>query len=219
VEMTTSMAGQAQGQFATSGACLDIAPAFVPEGRPQMPKLAAVDSERFDRMVAGNLDFIWRCLRRRGIPSSDVDDAVQQVFIVAASKLSGIIVGSERAFLFATASRIAANAGRMTRRRNRTIHFVAEPEASDAPSQEELSDRLRARILMDRVLGEMPRKLREVFVLFELEELRVAEVAELLSMPMGTVGSRLRRARRDFRKRSRRLNALTLVSRAQSAKQ
>jgi RNA polymerase sigma-70 factor (ECF subfamily) len=63
-------------------------------------------------------------------------------------------------------------------------------------------------MLMDRVLGEMPTKLREVFVLFELEELRVAEVAELLAMPIGTVGSRLRRARRDFRTRSRRLNAM-----------
>jgi RNA polymerase sigma-70 factor (ECF subfamily) len=207
MSMTTSAPELAQGDFATSGARSGVAPSFFADGRPKMPKLTAADARRFDRIVATNLDFIWRCLRRMGIPTSDVDDAAQQVFIVAASKLSGILIGRERAFLFATASRIAANIGRLIRRRNQTIHFVAESEVSDTPSQEELSDRLRARMLMDRILGDMPTKLREVFVLFELEELRVAEVAELLSMPIGTVGSRLRRARRDFRTRSRRLNA------------
>ena len=50
----------------------------------------------------------------------------------------------------------------------------------DLPSQEELSDQLRARALMDTVLSEMPSELREVFVLFELEELPVAEVAGAL---------------------------------------
>src|SRR5262245_58379772 len=123
VGMTRSTPALAREDVATRRARSDVAPSFFADGRPKMPKLTAADGQRFDRIVAGNLDFIWRCLRRMRIPSSDVDDAVQQVFIVAASKLSGILVGRKRAFLFATASRIAANIGRLIRRRNQSIHF------------------------------------------------------------------------------------------------
>ena len=185
------------------------APSFLPEtphGEP--PALTADDEERFRRIAIQNLDFVWRCLRRMGIPPSDVDDAVQQVFLVVASKLSAIAVESERAFLFGTASRIAANMGRHVRRRQHAITGFAQTEWRDAPSPEDMSDMLRARVVLDRILAEMPTTLREVFVLFELEELGIAEVADVLSIPIGTVGSRLRRAREDFRSRTRRLNAL-----------
>jgi RNA polymerase sigma-70 factor (ECF subfamily) len=172
--------------------------------------LAPADDRRFRRVVGDNLDFIWRCLRRMGIPSGDVDDAAQQVFLVAASKLSFITPGSERAFLFSTASRIAANARRSFHRRDEAHQHLMHREVEASPSQEELSDQLRARALMDTVLSEMPSELREVFVLFELEELPVAEVAEVLAIPLGTVGSRLRRARDDFHERARRLKAAGL---------
>jgi RNA polymerase sigma-70 factor (ECF subfamily) len=176
----------------------------IPEDRPS---LAGVDSRRFRQIAAANLDFIWRCLRRMGIPNGDVDDAVQQVFLVVASKLDSIAQGSERAFLFATASRIAANSRRSVHRRDEAHHQMMQADAGHDPSQEELTDQLRARALMDDVLAEMPDDLRQVFVLFELEELSVAEVAELLAIPIGTVGSRLRRAREDFHERVRRIKA------------
>jgi RNA polymerase sigma-70 factor (ECF subfamily) len=171
------------------------------------PSLARVDSRRFRQIAAANLDFIWRCLRRMGIPNGDVDDAVQQVFLVVASKLDSIAQGSERAFLFATASRIAANSRRSVHRRDEAHHQMMQADTLHDPSQEELTDQLRARALMDHVLAEMPDELRQVFVLFELEELSVAEVAELLGIPIGTVGSRLRRAREDFHDRVRRMKA------------
>jgi len=188
-----------------------IASALVsePPGDP-MTALAPADERRFREMVAANLDFIWRCLRRMGIPAGDVDDAAQHVFLVAASKLSSIAPGSERAFLFSTASRVAANARRSVHRRDEAHHQLMQSEPPHGPTQEELSDQLRARALMDSVLSAMPSELREVFVLFELEELAVAEVAELLSIPIGTVGSRLRRAREDFHERVRRLRAAGL---------
>jgi RNA polymerase sigma-70 factor (ECF subfamily) len=173
------------------------------------PSLARADERRFRQIVVANLDFIWRCLRRMGIPSGDVDDAAQQVFLVVAAKLGSIAQGSERAFLFATASRIAANSRRSVHRRDEAHHQLMQAECSRDPSQEELTDQLRARALMDRVLAEMPSDLREVFVLFELEELSVAEVADLLSIPIGTVGSRLRRAREDFHERVLRIKATT----------
>ena len=180
--------------------------AGAPEGA-ENPSLARVDSRRFRQIAGANLDFVWRCLRRMGIPNGDVDDAVQQVFLVIASKLDSIAQGSERAFLFATASRIAANSRRSVHRRDEAHHQMMQADTVHDPSQEELTDQLRARALMDHVLAEMPDDLRQVFVLFELEELSVAEVAELLAIPIGTVGSRLRRAREDFHDRVRRFKA------------
>jgi RNA polymerase sigma-70 factor (ECF subfamily) len=185
-----------------------LASAFVPEpARAEGAALLPAENRRFRQIVEQNLDFIWRCLRRMGIPAGDVDDAAQQVFLVAASKLSIITPGSERAFLFSTASRVAANARRSVHRRDEAHQHLLQRGQEDSPSQEELSDQLRARALMDTVLSEMPSELREVFVLFELEELPVADVAELLSIPLGTVGSRLRRAREDFHERARRMKA------------
>ena len=189
-------------------------PAFAPmlvAGRTDLgtPSLAPSDEKRFRQIVAANLDFVWRCLRRMGIRSGDVDDAAQQVFLVVASKLDLVQVGSERAFLFSTASRVAANSRRSVHRRDEALQQMVQGDVSHDPTQEELTDQLRARALMDGVLSEMPSDLREVFVLFELEELPVAEVAEVLSIPIGTVGSRLRRAREDFHDRVRRIKAMT----------
>src|SRR5882757_6772788 len=67
----------------------------------------SIDSARLTRVAQEHLDFVWRCLRRFGVPAADADDAAQQVFLVAADKLSDVPVERERAFLFATAARVA----------------------------------------------------------------------------------------------------------------
>jgi RNA polymerase sigma-70 factor (ECF subfamily) len=172
-----------------------------------MPTLGREDTQRFREMLTSQLDFIWRCLRRMGVPGADCDDAAQQVFLVAATKLSAIVPGCERAFLFGTAARIAANARRSIHRRDEAQLLLTNHETLQDETQEDLSDQLRARAMMDAILDEMPDELRQVFVLFELEELGVVEVAEVLAIPLGTVGSRLRRAREDFQQRVRRYRA------------
>jgi hypothetical protein len=62
----------------------------------------------------------------------------------------------------------------------------------------------------------MPLDLRTVFVLFELEEMPTQEIATVLDLPTGTVASRLRRAREEFQKLVRRLQARA-VSRSTGA--
>ena len=42
---------------------------------------------------------VWRLLRRFGVRASELDDAAQEVFWVAARKLADIRAGRERAFL------------------------------------------------------------------------------------------------------------------------
>jgi RNA polymerase sigma-70 factor (ECF subfamily) len=162
----------------------------------------------FDKLVSDHLDFVWRSLRRFGVPAAEVDDATQQVFLVANDKLSSIRSGSERSFLIAVATRVASHARRSNVRREAARQrFSESPPALDAaPSPEHLMQRLEARDLLDRVLDQMPADLRSVFVLFELEELSVDEVASLLGLPRGTVATRLRRARVVFREEATALN-------------
>ena len=71
---------------------------------------------RLRRMVDAHFALIWRFLRGLGVPASAVDDGAQQVFVAASRRLDDVELGSERAFLFATARGVAANLRRMARR-------------------------------------------------------------------------------------------------------
>ena len=159
------------------------------------PRLA---DARLRGMVTTHYDFVWRSLRRLGVPEIDVDDCAQQVFWVAARKLADIQEESERAFLFSTAMRVASDA-RRSRTRRREVHEDDAAEAFDpGPDPEQIADQQRARAVLDQVLDALPMDLRAPFVLFELEELPTAEIAAMLGLPAGTVASRLRRAREEF---------------------
>jgi RNA polymerase sigma-70 factor, ECF subfamily len=192
---------------------------FGPDSRPQEITVAAEPGveaaeaapatphgRRLRQLLDQHFREVWRVLRRLGVPSSTVDDAAQQVFIVAAQKLSQVRPGSERAFLVSTAVRVAANA-----RRAASAREVADASAADqidpTPSAEALLDEKRLRILLDRVLDALPDELRSVFVLFELEGLSASQIAELLEIPPGTVASRLRRAREQFHAAAKRTRA------------
>ncbi|HEV8246007.1 MAG TPA: sigma-70 family RNA polymerase sigma factor [Polyangiaceae bacterium] len=151
---------------------------------------------RLQRMIEADYRLIWRLLRRLGVPSDGADDATQQVFLIAAERLDDIREGSERAFCFGTALRLAQS---MKRRHAREpASDTGDLNPSPLPNPEELADRKRARELLDQILEDIPADLRTVFILFELEDLTSPEIAELVGVPVGTVASRLRRARDRF---------------------
>lgn len=151
---------------------------------------------------------IWRLLRRLGVSPAQIDDAVQEVFWVAARRLTDIQPGREGAFLYGVALRIAASELRRGRVGMALVDIGELPALVDhRPSPEEqLADR-QARGLLDDVLGRMPIDLRTVFVLFELEGLEVRQIAELEEIPVGTASSRLRRAREEFSAIAKRVRA------------
>jgi RNA polymerase sigma-70 factor (ECF subfamily) len=155
---------------------------------------------------------VWRTLRRLGVTPSRVDDAAQEVFIIASCKLERIEVGCERKYLLSSALRVAANYRRTGWVRREVHDEVSLAERSDpAPEADELVHRKRLRRLLDDVLDRWPGELRTVFVLFELEGLSVPEIAELTSTKPGTVASRLRRGRELFQAAAKRLRARGLV--------
>lgn len=174
---------------------------------PQHLLVGHAAAVRFRSMVEEHLGFVGRCLRRLGVMDAGVEDAAQQVFLVANNKLASIEPGKERAFLFATATRVASDLRRSARRRPDVPEESSDHRPAADATAEELLDQKRARELLDEVLEAMAPELREVFVLFELEEMTVDETAQVLNVPRGTISSRLTRAREVFHDRIRRRTA------------
>ena len=164
---------------------------------------------RMRRVVQDNYAFLWRTLRRLGVPEASVEDAAQNVLCVLARRLGEVPPSSERSFLIGTAIRVASDARRGARRRREDpADDPAAHVAHPGPSPEQSARESDARRVLGDILDAMPDELRAVFVLFELEELPLAEVATLLELPGGTAASRLRRAREHFQAAAERFRAV-----------
>lgn len=165
------------------------------------PTADSAETERQLRtMLDRDFDFVWLALRRLGVRESEVEDAVQKVFLVVIGKVGSVEAGCERAFLFQTALRIAANARRGYRRaRAQLDESACDVDCSDpTPAPDELLEQKRLREGVDQILDAMPIQLRAVLVLYEVDQKTVPEIASLLGLRLGTAASRLRRAREAF---------------------
>lgn len=160
---------------------------------------------RLRALVRQHYNFVWRSVRRLGVPEADSEDAAQDVFISLSRRLDDVEQGRERAFLYRAAMNHAAHAHRTRRRRREVPDEALDDRASAVRTPEELLDRARAQAMLHHALGALELDLRAVFVLYELEQMTMAEIATLLEIPNGTVASRLRRARAIFVKEVRRL--------------
>jgi RNA polymerase sigma-70 factor (ECF subfamily) len=165
-----------------------------------------------EALAREHFSFIWRSLRRLGVPHHAVDDAAQQVFEVAARRLDEIEPERAKAFLFKSALFVASEARRAWALSHaRAAEADVDTLRGSAPSPEDSALTGEKRALMDRVLNGLEPDLRTVFVLYELEELELQEIAELVGIPRGTVASRLRRAREAFHAEVKRLRARLTV--------
>jgi RNA polymerase sigma-70 factor (ECF subfamily) len=150
------------------------------------------DRLRLQRMFAVYHATIWRVLRRRGLSADAAADATQQSFLVAAERLADIAPESERAFLVATALRVARGLHRKTSRLELDDELDQRAGAGAADERVDVQ-------LCDLALSKLNPELAEVFVLYEIEGFSSTEIATLLEIPLGSVASRLRRAREQFR--------------------
>ncbi|MEM6290986.1 MAG: sigma-70 family RNA polymerase sigma factor [Myxococcota bacterium] len=149
----------------------------------------------FSVLYAEHLDFVWRNLRALGVPASDLEDAVQDTFVVAYRRRADFIAGaSMRGWLYGIARRVAYRQRRGGGRRRRLADAVArEPQA-----QSSLDDVVAFRAAWAeamRVLDGLPPLQREAYWLTEIEGLTAAAAGAALGVSGNTVSSRLRSAR------------------------
>jgi RNA polymerase sigma-70 factor (ECF subfamily) len=149
-------------------------------------------------------DEVARWAGRLGGPRVDVDDVVQEVFIIAARKLDSFRGEAKLAtWLFRITDRVVRNHRRWWRVRRILTPFTdrhGEQLASDDIDPLEALERRTAADRAFRVLDRLPEKQRRVLVMQELEELPPEEIAELLEARVETVRVWLHRARRGFLK-------------------
>lgn len=161
------------------------------------PAMVSAGLGAFADVYEEHFEFVWRSVRRLGVPEAALDDAVQDVFVVVhrrAAEFEGR--SSVRTWLFG----IVVHVARAYRRR-RVVENAADPDTlpdSRPPSQEAAMQAAEAMRLLHEVLDTLDDDKREVLVLMELEEMTAPEAAEVLSIKLNTVYTRLRAARRDF---------------------
>ena len=151
--------------------------------------------------------FVWRSLRRLGVPDLAVDDAVHDVFVVAARRLREFEGrAAVTSWLFSVAVHVSQHQRRSIARRKRrreaiAQHVEATEQPRDAYAQQDAAHTLHA------LLDHLDDGLRHVFILMELEQMTGREVAKILGLKTATVHSRLRNARAQLRRHAHQLGA------------
>lgn len=166
---------------------------------PQGHRSSAADSGRVTAVLGEHFAPLFRAARRMGLSEALAEEAAQEALLVFVQRIADVAAGAERAFLFGTLARVAAN----LRRAAHVRHEVAiDPMLVECVVSDEsvftLVEQKEARELLDHVLSTLAPELRDVFVLYEIEQLTMTEIASALGVKPGTVGSRLHRARREF---------------------
>ena len=146
-------------------------------------------------------DFVFRSLKRLGVPDSDVGDAVQEVFLAVHRTLAQFEERcSIKTWLFTICRSIARDRRRKAHQRYEVLDASLVGREPDARS--DLATRVEERqqlAELEAILETIDEDQRIVFVLFEIEAMTGAEISEALGIPLGTVYSRLRLGRAAFR--------------------
>ncbi|MBN9163398.1 MAG: hypothetical protein BGO98_33105 [Myxococcales bacterium 68-20] len=150
--------------------------------------------------------FVWRLLRRLGVPYADLDDLTQEVFLSVHRALASYEERNQlKAWLYRIAVREAVR-HRRTRPPPSSMDIEDLDEASpDCPEATAQANEARERF--NRLLETLDEPRRTVFVLYEIEELTMAEVAAAVGCPLQTAYSRHNSAKKMILAAARRLEA------------
>jgi RNA polymerase sigma-70 factor (ECF subfamily) len=172
------------------------------------------------QQAAGRLDvasihdehanFVWLSLQRLGVRDADIEDLLQDVFVVVHKRLPSFDHSSRiTTWLFGICLRVvSAYRRRAYRRREQSVAAIPEEGTSEDVSPERAAATRQERQRLRAALDLMDLEKRAIFVMFEIDEVSCEDIAEMLSIPIGTVYSRLHSARKDFERALARLHAI-----------
>jgi len=150
--------------------------------------------QRFDELFAAYRSDIVAYCTWRAASSSDAEDAVAEVFLIAWRRLDDVPDGdAARVWLYATARRVLANQYR-SRRRRIALQDRLEGVAAEAHDWAAITDGV-----VHEALRRLSPRDREVLLLAEWEGLTPSQISTVLDCPNVTARGRLHRARRRFR--------------------
>ena len=167
-------------------------------------------SEDAASLFEAHADAVAGWASRLGGPLLDVDDAVQEVFVIVHRRLDRFRgESSVTSWLFGITANVVREQRRKARRRRwfgrRHDDDNVEVARASQPTPIEELERHRRTLAVYRVLDAMREANRAVLILFEIEGLSGDEIAELTGMRVATVWVRLHRAREEFSRLARKL--------------
>jgi len=185
---------EASMRVRSTQACQPAPAAPEPAGHP-------LDLERLFREYAL---IVSRWAARLGGPTIDVEDAVQEVFMVAHRRLSEFRGEAKvSTWLFRITQRVAQHQRRRARWR-RWLRGSAVDVGGRLPSLHvdpvETMLRKQAAAQVYGVLDQMSEKLRTVLILSNFDDMEPAEIAAMTGMNPTTTRVRLHRAREQYRR-------------------
>ena len=155
-----------------------------------------------DGVYRAHFQFVWRILRRLGVRTAELEDAVQEVFLVVHRRLDSFDRSRPvKPWLAGIAHRVALAERRRARHHREQLSedVTRGDRAATGPSPEAkvALEQRRARVMS--ALATMEPARRAVFVMYEMESMPCTEIATALDIPLNTVYSRLRLARERFK--------------------
>lgn len=158
------------------------------------------DVSRVTDVFRAEAEFVWRVVRRFGVPEADAEDAVQEVFLVVAKRLDAYEErGALRPWLVSIARQVAQHARRARFRHERKVQALPASESHDDPERRLAQNEALA--FVNAFLAELDRDQAMVFYLADVEGLGVPEIAASLGVKLNTAYGRLRLARVAFEKK------------------
>lgn len=155
---------------------------------------ASAKRNELDELYRSHFDSMWRMARALGVPQHQLDDVVQETFLIALRNHEGFEGRSSlRTWLTGILVRVATKY-----RRARKMDALTSEPCDTAQQADEAIAQTQARQLLLRLLGELTEKNRQVWVLTEIEKLSAHQIAEALGVSPNTVSSRLRLARKQL---------------------
>jgi RNA polymerase sigma-70 factor (ECF subfamily) len=167
---------------------------------PSSPSRAAAEVPTLDvaAVYREHFDYVFTNLRRLGVPTSALEDACHDVFVVVHRRARTYDHRcAMRTWLYGVVRRVAADVRRSGTRHRRRVDALG----SISPQPTATDDVVAERRLVQDFLDALDDAKREVFILVELEEMTAAEVAVALHINPNTAAARLRAARRAFAER------------------
>ncbi len=158
-----------------------------------MAALAPTDLRDFQSLYRTHYGFVWHALRRFGANPWEVEDGVQDVFVVAYRRRSAFAGSSVKAWLYGIARRVASNRRRSATRRGRRRKALEPLPQTELPRPD-----LDAIHELDRYLQGLSDDDRELFILSELEGLSGPEIAQIRRRKVQTVYTRIRKLRLEL---------------------
>jgi RNA polymerase sigma-70 factor (ECF subfamily) len=149
------------------------------------------------QVFSQHANFVWRSLRRLGVAPADVDDALQEVFLVVFRRIieyedRGLI----RPWLFTISRQVASHYHRGNKRTG--VQQQGLVFASVETNAEEFLARREAEEVVRSFLNELDEPQRIVFYLSDIQGMTAPEVAEATGVNLTTVYARIRLARKRF---------------------